>query len=376
MSLTAQLARQTHLKNAQRLVVKLGTQILTRPDKKIDTDYIRSIALQIGALRAAGKQVTIVSSGAIGAGMAELSLTTRPKDVVDKQAIAAVGQRRLMTYMHEAFELIGCPVGQILLSRSDFDDRARFLNIRNCVNKLHELGCIPIVNENDTVAVDEIRFGDNDMLAGLMANAVQADALILLTVVPGLLDAANQRISFVPDVGAVMELDRKETSGLGTGGMTTKLQSAYAVTSSGHVAVIAPGREPDILTRLVLQGEDLGTVFAPKEKKLDSRSRWIAFTKRHSGTITIDEGAAAALCQRGKSLLASGIKDIQGDFDRGAVVQILDSAGREVARGLINYSAAESRIIMGHKSTQFEKLLGKPAFAEVIHRDNLVVKPS
>ncbi len=375
MTLNAQFARQTLLKNATRLVVKLGTQILTGPDKRIDTAYIRDIALQIAALRSAGKQVTIVSSGAIGAGMAELNLKTRPKDVVDKQAVAAVGQRRLMTYMHDAFEPIGCPVGQILLSRADFDDRTRFLNIRNCVSKLHELGCIPIVNENDTVAVDELRFGDNDMLAGLMANAVQADALILLTVVPGLLDAQNQRIPFVPDVAAVMELDRKETSGLGTGGMTTKLQSAYAVTSSGHVAVIAPGREPNILTRLVLQGDDLGTLFAPREKKLDSRSRWIAFTKRHSGTLTIDEGAAAALCQRGKSLLASGIKEVTGDFDRGAVVQILGPSGDEVARGLINYTASETRTIMGHKSTQFEKLLGKPAFAEVIHRDNLVIKP-
>ncbi len=375
MTTPAQSARQTLLKNATRLVVKLGTQILTGPDKRIDTAYIRDIARQIGLLRAAGKQVTIVSSGAIAAGVAELNLKTRPKDVVDKQAVAAIGQRRLMTHMHDAFETIGCPVGQILLSRNDFDDRTRFLNIRNCVNKLHELNCIPIVNENDTVAVDEIRFGDNDMLAGLMANAVQADALILLTVVPGLLDSANQRIPFVPDVAAVMELDRKETSGLGTGGMTTKLQSAYAVTSSGHVAVIAPGREPDILTRLVLQGDDLGTLFAPKAKKLDSRSRWIAFTKRHSGTLTIDDGAATALSQRGKSLLASGITSIDGEFDRGAVVQILSPSGLEIARGLINYNSAESRAIMGQKSNQFEKILGKPAFAEVIHRDNLVLKP-
>lgn len=374
MSLTAEFTRQNLLRDARRIVVKLGSQILTGPDKRIDAGYLRQIARQVGLLRAQGRQVSLVSSGAIAAGVAELGLKARPRDVVDKQAVAAVGQRRLMTHMHEAFESIGCPVGQILLSRADFDDRTRYLNIRNCVGKLHELGCIPIVNENDTVAVDEIRFGDNDMLAGLMANAVQADALILLTVVPGLLDAQNNRIPFVPDVSKVFELDRKETSGMGTGGMTTKLESAYIVTCSGHVAVIAPGREPDILKRLLIDGDDLGTVFAPRLKKLDSRSRWIGFTKRPAGTLTVDEGAAAALVQRGKSLLASGIRQVQGDFDRGALVQILDPAGREIARGLINYNAREATLIQGHKSDEFEKILGKPAFAEVIHRDNLVVK--
>ena len=365
--------RQLALASARHIVVKVGTNTLTGPDGNLDPLYLQSLASQIVSLRTLGYEITLVSSGAIAAGVAELGLKSRPKDVVGKQAVASVGQRRLMTYLHDAFEPHGYRVGQLLLTRSDFDDRVRFLNLRNCVARLHELGCIPVFNENDTVAVEEIRFGDNDLLAAMVCNAVQADALILLSVVEGLLDRDGKRIEYVPSVTDVLELDRKDKSKMGTGGMTTKLQAASLVTESGHVAVIANGRVPYILSRLLLRNENIGTVFAPAAKKLDSRARWIGLTKRPSGSVTIDLGAVNALRTGGKSLLATGITATFGDFDRGQVISVQDPDGLEVARGLSNYNAQELKLIMGKKSSQFEKILGNPGFDEVIHRDNLVV---
>ncbi|HEX7009098.1 MAG TPA: glutamate 5-kinase [Phycisphaeraceae bacterium] len=367
--------RKTVLTAARRIVVKIGTQLLTSPQPGkpgLDLRCLRDIARQIAELCQRGYEVTLVSSGAIGAGCAELGLPKRPTDVADQQAVAAVGQRGLMMHMHDAFARHGLHVGQMLLTRSDFDDRVRFLNIRNCVTRLHRLHCIPIVNENDTVAVDEIRFGDNDMLSALMCNALRADALILLTTVDGLLDAQGQVVDWVESVTDCLSLARRETSRWGTGGILSKLEAARIVTEAGETAVIACGREKDVLHRL-LSGEKLGTVFAPAQRKLDSRQRWIGLTARPAGTVTIDDGAVAALCQRGKSLLASGIQALTGQFERGEVLLVRDPRGREVARGLTNYSADELRLIMGKRSNQFEKILGRPAYAEVIHRDNLVV---
>lgn len=367
--------RNTVLTAARRIVVKIGTQLLTSPQPGkhgLDLRCLRDIARQIAELRQRGYEVTLVSSGAIGAGCAELGLPKRPTDVADQQAVAAVGQRRLMRHMHDAFSRHGLHVGQMLLTRSDFDDRVRFLNIRNCVTRLHRFGCIPIVNENDTVAVDEIRFGDNDMLSALMCNALRAQALILLTAVDGLLDAQGQVVDWVENVTDCLSLARRETSRWGTGGILSKLEAARIVTEAGETAVIACGREKDVLHRL-LSGEKLGTVFAPAQRRLDSRQRWIGLTARPAGTVTIDDGAVAALCQRGKSLLASGIQALTGQFERGEVLLVRDPRGREVARGLTNYNADELRLIMGKRSNQFEKILGRPAYAEVIHRDNLVV---
>lgn len=368
--------RQTVLRNARRVIVKLGTNLLTSRDEKIaglDLSYLCEMANQVVALRKRGLEVTIVSSGAVGAGCAELGLTSRPRDVADLQAVAAVGQRRLMTYFHDAFEPHDLKAAQLLLTRGDFDDRVRFLNIRNCVTRLHALNCVPVINENDTVAVDELRFGDNDMLAALMCNALRADALVLLTVVDGLMDAQGERIDLVTSVQEAVALIRRgEKTALGTGGMTTKLDAARLVSDAGEVAIIAHGREPHILPRL-FDGEKLGTVFIPAQRKLDSRQRWIGLTKRPAGTITIDAGAVTAVTTRGKSLLASGIVHTTGAFERGEVILVRDEAGREIARGLCNYTADELRLIMGKKSSQFEKLLGRTAYAEVVHRDNLVV---
>ena len=366
--------RQNVLRKARRIVVKLGTQLLSRADpaRGLDVAFLRSIAGQIAALQQRQFAVTLVSSGAIGAGCAELGLARRPRDVADLQAVAAVGQRRLMTHLHDAFDRHGLKVAQLLLTRSDFDDRVRFLNIRNCVTHLQRLRCVPVLNENDTVAVDEIRFGDNDLLAAMMCNALRADALVLLTVVDGLLDEQGRVIDCVAAPPAAGGLARLASTPLGSGGITTKLEAARLVTEAGEIAVVAHGREPDVLLRL-FDGERLGTVFVPAPRKLDSRRRWIGLTKRAAGSLTIDVGAAVALARGGKSLLASGIVAVSGHFQRGEVVVVRDPGGDDLARGLCNYSAEEVRLIMGRRSNQFEKILGRRSYAEVVHRDNLVL---
>ncbi|MEX2216601.1 MAG: glutamate 5-kinase [Phycisphaeraceae bacterium] len=364
--------RQSILAGARRLVVKFGTQLLTGDDGHLDVAYIHEMASQIAALRKDGYEITVVSSGAIGAGLAELKMDKRPRDVAELQAVAAVGQRRLMTYLHDAFLPHSLGVGQVLVTRGDFDDRQRYLNIRNCITHLHRLGCVPILNENDTVAVEELRFGDNDQLAALTCNALRADALILLTVVNGLLDEKGQRIDLVDELAAVQGHVRAEKSRLGSGGMQSKLTSVGLATEAGEIAVIANGREPNVLRRLLAGEADLGTVFAPAKKKLDARQRWIGLTKRPAGMLTIDDGALAAL-KRGKSLLPAGIKKVEGTFDRGDVIAVLDKEGHEVARGLSNYSADETRLIQGLKSSQLGKTLGREAYDEVIHRDHLVM---
>lgn len=373
--MSTQSLRENTLPHARQVVVKLGTQLLTRPDAEtpgIDSAYLHQMAGQIARLREKGCEVTLVSSGAIGAGCATLGLQNRPGDVARAQALAAIGQRQLMAQMHAAFAAHGMEVGQVLLTRSDFDDRTRFLNIRNCLRELHALGCVPVLNENDTVAVDEIRFGDNDLLAALICNALRADALILLTVVDGLLDDTGQVIDVIDDLTHSQRHVQGGSSRWGTGGMTSKLDAARRVVEAGEVALIASGREPDVLVRL-MAGERLGTVLLPRARKLDSRARWIGLTARAGGSVQVDDGAVRALAQNGKSLLASGITAVTGGFERGAIVRVRDAAGRELARGLSNYAAHELRRIMGRRSDEFEQILGRPAYAEVIHRNNLVL---
>lgn len=367
--------RQSVIVKARHVVVKMGTQILTAPDGQLDVVFIQQMAAQMAGLIERGIQLTVVSSGAIGAGCAELGLKKRPRDVADQQAVAAVGQRLLMTHLHDAFKKHGHNVAQVLLTRSDFDDRTRFLNIRNCITRIQKFGCIPILNENDTVAVDEIRFGDNDMLAALTTNALRAEVLVLLSVIDGLLDEKGNKIDRVDDLAQAAGFDRQDKSKMGTGGMTTKLQAARLVTEAGEVAIIANGRMPDVLTRLFAGEPEIGTVFVPSQRKLDSRQRWIGLTARPAGTVTLDDGATNALT-KGKSLLASGITEITGRFERGEIIIMRDIRGRELARGLSNYSDQETRLIKGKRSNQFEKILGRPAFAEVVHRDNLVITTS
>jgi len=374
--------RQSVLKNAKRVVIKVGTQLITKstPDGPgIDTAFLSSLLSQIKALRADGREVVLVCSGAIGAGCAELGLAKKPKDIAQQQAVAAVGQRKLMAHLHTAAKRRGMAVGQVLLTRADFDDRARFLNIRNCITTLHGMDILPVLNENDTVAVDELRFGDNDMLAALTANALRADALVMLTTADGLLDGDDNVIDLCEDPVAAQQHARQATSAWGTGGIAAKLDAVRVVCEAGELAVIAPGTRKNVLVDLIA-GEQIGTVFTSPVRpgtgaggKLDSRERWIALTARPAGSVTIDDGAAKALTARGKSLLASGITEVTGRFDRGDVLMVRDTNGKELARGLSNYTADELALIKGKQSAQFEKLLARPAYTAVVHRDNLVV---
>ena len=367
--------RQDVLCQARRVVIKLGTFLLTLPDSsqgELDLPFLRSVARQVLGLHNNGFEVTLVMSGAIGAGCAELGLAKRPRDVSDLQAVAAVGQRRLMTYLHEAFDKLGLKVAQLLLTRTDFDDRVRFLNIRNCVTHLHRLGCIPVINENDTVSVDELRFGDNDQLAAMMANALRSDALILLFTKDGLLDEQNKPIDLVDNIQSAISLVRDDKTEMGSGGMASKVEAARLVAEAGEIAVIANGRQKNVLAR-IFASEQIGTVFLPAKRRLDSRQRWIGMTKRPAGTGTIDHGAANALQNSGKSLLATGLLATTGQFERGDLLLIRNENGHDLARGLTNYSSDELRLISGKRSNQFEKILGRKAYDEVIHRDNLVL---
>jgi glutamate 5-kinase len=364
--------RQHALRRARRLVVKVGSQVLTNRAGELDPRYMRRIGDQLSTLIHRGYDVTLVSSGSIAVGRKTLRMDARPKDVGVLQAVAAVGQTGLMDRWHDVFARHSIEVAQMLLTRGDFEDRNRYLNIRNCITELHRIPALPIINENDTVAVDEIRLGDNDVLAALLTNALGADALILLSTVNGLQDAEGNVVDRVEDPVDAAHLIRSEKSTLGSGGMQTKIEAARMATEAGEPAVVADGREKDVLLRL-LDGESVGTVFVPAERKLPSRRRWIGQAVRPAGTIAVDQGAARALLRNKRSLLATGISDVLGHYRKGDVVVVQDPEGREIARGLTNYDAEETRTIMGERSDRFEKLLGHRAYQEVVHRDNLVL---
>lgn len=364
--------RNSVVTQARRIVVKLGTALLTDKAGQLDEAYVHRIASQMAAINQRGIEVVVVSSGAVGVGTRALGLDARPTDVSMIQAVAAVGQSGLMSQWRQAFEPHGLRVAQMLVTREDFENRTRYLNIRNCISELHSLKAVPIINENDTVSVDEIRFGDNDVLAALVAHAIRADLLVILSVVDGLKDAQGHVLEIVQDVIEARSLIQRGKTTFGTGGMETKLEAARIVTDAGEVAVIANGRADDVLLRL-MEGQKVGTVFVPASRKLDSRSRWIGMTVRPVGTLTVDDGAARALASHQVSLLAIGITEITGQFEQGDVVIVRDQRGRELARGLTNYDSRECRKIMGHKSDEFESLLGRRAYEEVIHRDHMVL---
>ncbi|HEV2292988.1 MAG TPA: glutamate 5-kinase [Tepidisphaeraceae bacterium] len=366
--------RKQHLAAVKTVVIKLGTQLLSDADGRLDAPYVGEVARQVAELRNRKIGVTIVSSGAVGAGLAELNLARRPHDLAKLQAVAAVGQRRLMDVWADAFEPFKLPVAQVLLTREDIDDRTRFLNVRNTIHAAHELGAIPIINENDTISTDEIvkiTFGDNDILAALVASALRADLLVLLTVVDGVLDAAGETVPLVENVERARELVRIGRSALGKGGMNSKFDAARTVTDAGEALIIANGREEHVLPRL-LAGESLGTLFVPSPKKRNSRSRWIG-AARSAGSIVVDDGAAAAITQRNRSLLAAGVTKVSGTFVPGDVVSIVNGAGKEIARGLSNYASEDARRICGKKTAEVHALLGEAAYDEVVHRDNLVL---
>ena len=367
--------RETIIRSAKTVVVKIGTAVLTRSDGRLDRPLIGQLVGQIAALRERGLDVTVVSSGAVGAGMGVAGIRTRPRSVPMLQAVAAVGQPALMALFESAFKSHRLHAAQVLLTRGDFEDRTRYLNIRNTIAALHTLNAIPVINENDTVAVDGIRFGDNDLIAAYTANLLRADLMIILTVIDGLMDANGQLVQVIRNVDDnVMQLATSRRTQLGSGGMRTKLEAARIVTDAGEVALIANGRLRDVLLRL-LDGEALGTLFVPSPRKLSARKRWIGLTVRPAGKVYIDAGAARALSRRGKSLLASGIVRVSGRFKRGDVIEVVDADGARIGRGLSNYDAADVNAVKGLRTTQFARVLGDKPYDEIVHRDNFVAAP-
>ncbi|HEX8342042.1 MAG TPA: glutamate 5-kinase [Tepidisphaeraceae bacterium] len=365
------------LKSTRSLVVKLGSAVLSDQARRLDTAYIASVAKQIKTLTDAGVAVTVVSSGAVSAGMAELNLPKRPADLATLQAVAAVGQRRLMDAWAEAFAPHALHAAQVLLTREDIDARKRFLNLRNTIHALHELGAVPVVNENDTISTDEIvriSFGDNDILAASVAVALRADVLVILSNVDGVLDADGNTVATIESADTAADLVRIEKSAAGKGGMASKFEAARMVTRAGECLVVAHGRTPDVLLR-VIEGQDLGTLFLPRRTgRTRSRARWIGAARPH-GRVTVDEGAARAIVERDVSLLPAGIIDVDGEFEKGDVIQIqrvLPDAHMPIAHGLTNYSATDLRAIQGKRSAEVRTLLGDRAYDEVVHRDNLV----
>lgn len=367
--------RQTAIASARLVVVKMGTNVLTDARRRLDRRLIARLAGQIAEHTTAGRRFVVVSSGAIGCGMGELGLTERPTEMHELQALAAIGQRHLMTMFAAAFGRGGLHAAQLLVTREDFEDRRRYLNIRRTIEQLHRFNAIPVINENDPLAVDEIRFGDNDMIAALTANLLCADLTILLSVVDGLLDDAGQRVDLVERVTAgVSKMARQTKSALGSGGMKSKLDAISRITEAGEVAMIANGRAPNVLSA-ILRAERVGTVFLPAAKRLTARDRWIGMTVRPAGAVSIDAGAVRAVVVNHKSLLPGGVIGVSGTFERGDVIAVLGPDGRELARGLSAYSAVEIGRIKGCKTAEIAERLGRADTPgdEIIHRDWLVV---
>ncbi len=360
----------------RRVVVKIGSRLLAEdPEGRTATLAAEARALRD---RPTGKiDCTIVTSGAIALGVAALGLGERPRDIPRLQAAAAVGQGRLMHVWERALAAHGLPAAQLLLTHDDLRSRARYLNARHALAALLGLGAVPVVNENDTVSVDEIKFGDNDRLAALLCSLVEADLLVILTDVDGLYDgdpkAGARLIPEVQDVDAVEGVaGASAPGGVGTGGMASKVQAARIAGRFGVPTVVASGRRARPVSSIV-DGEEVGTVFRPRLGRLQSRKQWIAYALKPAGRITVDDGARRALTAGGKSLLPSGIVAVEGEFGAGEAVAVLGSDGREFARGLVAYSAGEIARIRGRRSSEVEELLGYRSVDEVVHRDDLVL---
>lgn len=367
------------LKSARRIVVKVGSSLVTNEGRGVDAAAIGNWSRQLAALARSGREVVMVSSGAIAEGMKRLGWAHRPKEVHELQAAAAVGQMGLAQMYETQLRQHGMASAQVLLTHADLADRERYLNARTTLLTLLQLQVIPVINENDTVVTDEIKFGDNDTLGALVANLVDADALIILTDQKGLYEADPRKdpaARFVHEAVAgdpALELMAGGTgSSLGRGGMITKILAARRAAGSGASTVIAWGREPDVLLRLC-EGESIGTLLAASTAKVAARKQWMADHLQLKGAVTVDEGAVKKLTAEGKSLLPIGVVEVSGDFLRGDVIAVRSSQGVEIARGLANYSAAESRLIARKPSSQIEAMLGYTNEPELIHRDNLVL---
>ena len=363
--------RKDVISNTKRIVIKLGTAILTGRDNLLDKPQIKQLALQISSLLKQNFEIILVSSGAIAAGMGLLKMKSRPSLLPLLQATAAVGQSQLMQVYDSFFKLKGYMTAQILLTAEDLNNRERYLNARNTISTLLKHGVVPVINENDTVSAEEIKFGDNDTLASLVAALVDADLLIILSDIDGL-KKGKTILDLVDQVTPEIENEARGSSGPGVGGMRTKLRAAKTVTKSGIPMVIANGRTKEALLKIVA-GQKIGTVFLPVKDKMAARKRWIAYSALSRGEIKIDPGAKQALTEKGRSLLAGGIMGATGSFKTGDIVKILDSRGQEFARGIANYSKDEVLKIKGVKTSEIKSILGYKYYDEVIHRNNLVI---
>ena len=374
------------LRDARRIVVKVGSSLVTNEGRGLDETAIGEWSRQLAALvrgdGGAPREVVMVSSGAIAEGMKRLGWTTRPHEVHELQAAAAVGQMGLAQMYETKLREQGMGSAQVLLTHADLADRERYLNARSTLLTLLRLGVVPVINENDTVVNDEIKFGDNDTLGALVANLVEADALIILTDQKGLYTADPRRdasAQFVHEAKAgdpaLEAMAGGAGSSIGKGGMITKILAAKRAAGSGASTVIAWGRELDVLVRLV-RGEALGTLLVAQTQKKQARKQWMADHLQLRGSVVVDAGAAAKVRDEGKSLLPIGMTAVEGDFSRGDVIAVRDVSGTEIARGLANYAAAEARMLCRKPSTEFEKLLGYVAEPEMVHRDNMVLAAS
>jgi glutamate 5-kinase len=370
--------RKEILAKVKNVLIKVGSGVLTGKDG-IDLAIIDNLVEDIVALGGKGYRVVIVTSGAIASGKHRMGLTGKLKSMPEKQAAAAIGQSRLMRVYSTAFARHNLYVAQILLTMSDLTDRRRYLNIRNTLSQLLEWGVIPIINENDTVAVEEIKFGDNDNLAAMMANVIEADILVNLTNTEGLYDRNPQDqkraklIKLVPEITAdIEEAATADADPTGTGGMKSKVLAAKKVTACGIPYIIARGKKKGILSE-IFSGKETGTLFLPMTECLSSREYWIAYTLRPRGKVFLDEGAKNAVVHHGKSLLPSGIMNVEGDFSVGDPVVCLDTESKIIAKGLVNYSSDEIKKIQGLKTSRIEQVLGYKHYDEVMHRDNMAI---
>jgi glutamate 5-kinase len=378
-------ARQDLVANSRTIVVKVGTRVLTHDDGTLDHDRVAAIAEQIVRLMADNRRVVLVSSGAVGAGIGRLGLPQRPADLARLQAVAAVGQSRLIESYNRALEAHGLHAAQILLTADDLNDRTRYLNVRNTLLALFQYGALPIINENDTVRVDELQrnVGDNDRLAAMVTNLLRAPLLVLLSDVEGLFDChpSYPEARVIPLVAntdaALRDFQRQAgargaTNHLSRGGMASKLEAARLAVSAGESVVIANGRRPNVLVD-IMAGNTIGTLFQAQGPAVTSRKRWIGLTAQPCGRLVLDAGAQLAVEQQGRSLLAIGVRRVEGIFQKGDVVSLCRDDGQEFARGLINYGSEELRRIAGRPTEEIIRVLGHRPYDEVVHRDNLAI---
>ena len=373
----SEITRHSILKNVERLVIKIGSNVLTSK-RNLNVSAIRRLTMQVDQLIKNGIRVIIVSSGAMAAGMRKLNLPKRPTEIPLRQAIAAIGQAGLIQEYEKAFDFFDHKVAQILLTRKDLSNRQRYLNVRNTINALLSWNVTPIVNENDTVAVEEIKFGDNDHLSAMIALLLNADLLINLTDISGLYNKDPRKYEdaeLIPIVHTYTKNLEKYASGiagaLGTGGMLTKIKAAQKVTTAGIPMIIAKESE-NILTK-IMDGEEIGTFFVPRNHKMKNRKCWIAFSKKTHGSVQIDKGACKAILKNGKSLLPIGIIGVNGKFNVGDAISLDINDGQSIATGLTNYSSEDINKILGKKTREIEFILGEKPYDEVIHRDNMVI---